>query len=81
MLRCTAGSFGGAAMTVKRFRLQADKCAALAKQTHDEESRARFLQLRQTYLHLAETEEQHERLAGSLIAVAAEKERKTIGSP
>jgi hypothetical protein len=48
--------FGSAAMTVKRFRLQADKCAALAKQTHDEDSRERFLQLRQTYLHLAETE-------------------------
>jgi len=66
-------------MTVKRFRLQAEKCAALAKQTHDDESRQRFLQLRQTYLQLAETEEQQ--LVGPLSAVAAEKERKAVGSP
>ena len=68
-------------MTVKRFRLQAEKCAALAKQTHDEDSRERFLQLRQTYLQLAETEEQQQQLAGRLSAVAAESERKAAGSP
>ena len=72
--------FGGAAVTVKRFRLQADKCAALAKQTHDEDSRERFLQLRQTYLHLAETEEQHQKLAGELSALAAESQRKAAES-
>jgi len=66
-------------MTAKRFKLQAEKCAALAKQTHDEDSRARFLQLQQTYLHLAETEEQQ--LAGQLSAVAVEKEREAAGSP
>ena len=41
-----------------RFRTQAAKCATLAKQTQDEESRQRYLRLEQTYLHLAESEEQ-----------------------
>ena len=41
-----------------RFRTQAAKCATLAKQTHDEESRQRYLRLEQTYLHLAESEDQ-----------------------
>lgn len=68
-------------MTVKRFKLQAEKCAALAKQTHDKDSRERFMQLRQTYLHLAETEEQHEKLAGELSALATESERKSAKSP
>ena len=40
------------------FRRQAAKCATLAKQTHDEESRQRYLRLEQTYLHLAESEDQ-----------------------
>jgi hypothetical protein len=40
------------------FRRQAATCATLAKETHDEESRERCLWLEQTYLHLAETEEQ-----------------------
>jgi hypothetical protein len=68
-------------MTVKRFRLQAEKCAALAKQTHDQDSRERFLRLRQTYLQLAETEEQHEKLAGELSALSAENERKSADAP
>jgi hypothetical protein len=40
------------------FRRQASRCAGLATETHDEESRERFHKLEQTYLHLAETEEQ-----------------------
>jgi hypothetical protein len=44
--------------TAKRFRSQAATCATLAKQTHDEESRQRYLRLEQTYLHMAETEDQ-----------------------
>ena len=40
------------------FRRQAAKCATLAKQTHDEEGRQRYLRLEQTYLHLAELEDQ-----------------------
>lgn len=68
-------------MTVKRFRRQAEKCGALAKQTHDQDSRERFLQLRQTYLHLAEAEAQHEKLAGELSALATESERKSAKSP
>jgi hypothetical protein len=40
------------------FRRQAAKCATLAKQTHDEEGRQRYLRLEQTYLHLAESEDQ-----------------------
>jgi hypothetical protein len=44
--------------TAKRFRRQAATCAILAAQTHDEESRQRYLRLEQTYLQLADTEEQ-----------------------
>jgi hypothetical protein len=65
-------------MTVKRFRSQAKRCAALAEQTHDEESRQRFMKLERTYLQLAETEEQ---LAGQLSALAAASEPKRTESP
>ena len=68
-------------MTVKRLRLQAEKCAALAKQTHDEDSRARFLQLRQTYLQLADTEEQHQKLADELSALPAAGDGKSADAP
>ena len=68
-------------MTVKRFRLQAEKCAALAKQTHDQDSCQRFLRLRETYLQLAESEEQQQKLAGELSALSAESERKSAGAP
>lgn len=44
--------------TAKRFKSQAATCAVLARQTHDEESRERYLRLEQMYLDLAETEEQ-----------------------
>ena len=44
--------------TAKRFRAQAAKCATLARQTYDEESRQRYLRLEQTYLYLAQAEEQ-----------------------
>ena len=44
-------------VTAKRLRTQAARCAALAKQTHDEESRQRYLRLEQMYLELAETED------------------------
>jgi hypothetical protein len=53
--------------TAKRFRRQAALCATLAKQTHDEESRQRYLRLEQTYLHIAEAEDQ---LVGQMIAFA-----------
>jgi hypothetical protein len=44
--------------TAKFLRRQAASCATLAKQTNDEESRQRCLRLEQTFLQLAETEEQ-----------------------
>ena len=44
-------------VTAKRLRSQAARCAALAKQTHDEEGRQRYLRLEQMYLELAETED------------------------
>jgi len=44
-------------VTAKRLRRQAARCAALAKQTHDEEGRHRYLRLEQMYLELAETED------------------------
>lgn len=68
-------------MSAKRFRLQAEKCAALAKQTHDQDSSERFLRLQQTYLQLAETETQAEKLAGELSVLAAAGERKSAKAP
>jgi len=44
--------------SAKLLRKQAARCAGLAKVTHDEESRQRCQRLEQTYLHLAEAEEQ-----------------------
>ncbi len=40
-----------------RLKKQAARCAALARQTHDDEARQRFLRLEQTYLQMAEAEE------------------------
>ena len=59
--------------TVKFLRKQAATCATLAEQTHDDESRQRCLHLEQTYLHLAETEEQ---LVGRMSALTGESETK-----
>lgn len=42
----------------KRLRSQAARCAALARQTHDDEARQRYIRLEQTYLQMAEAEEQ-----------------------
>jgi DNA-binding TFAR19-related protein (PDSD5 family) len=69
---------GGAAMTVKRFRNQAKRCADLAKQTHDEESRQRLMRLELTYLQLAETEEQ---LAVQLSVLTSTSEPKRPETP
>ncbi len=44
--------------SAKFLRRQAARCADLAKQTQDEDTRQRCRRLEQTYLHLAETEEQ-----------------------
>jgi DNA-binding TFAR19-related protein (PDSD5 family) len=65
-------------MTIKRFRNQAKRCADLAKQTHDDESRQRLMRLELTYLQLAETEEQ---LASQLIAWATPSEPKSPEIP
>jgi hypothetical protein len=59
--------------SAKLLRRQAATCAALARQTHDEDSRQRYLHLEQTYLHLAEAEEQP---AARMSAPAGEAERK-----
>ena len=65
---------GGATMANAKFlRRQAATCATLAKQTHDEESRQRCLRLEQTYLHLAETEEQFD---GRMSGLTGESETK-----
>ena len=42
----------------RRFRKQAARCAALAKQTHDDEARQRYIRLEQMYLQMAVAEEQ-----------------------
>lgn len=57
----------------KVLRRQAAACGVMAQQTHDEESRQRCLQLQQTYLELAETEEQ---LAAPMSAPTGEGEPK-----
>jgi hypothetical protein len=59
--------------TAKRLRRQAATCAALARQTHDEEGRQRYLRLEQTYLQLAEMEE---RSLGQMGSLAGDGERK-----
>jgi len=43
--------------SARLLRRQAARCADLARETHDEESRERCQRLEQTYLHLAESEE------------------------
>jgi len=49
---------GGSHMaSAKFFRRQAEKCADLARRTHDEDSRQRCEQLERTYCYLAEMEE------------------------
>ena len=55
-----------------RFRRLAAKCATLANQTRDEESRQRYLRLEQTYLHLADSEDQ----IGQMNAFARASETK-----
>ena len=60
-------------VTAKRLRTQAARCAALAKQTHDEEGRQRYLRLEQMYLELAETED---RESSPMRAVASQTDMK-----
>ncbi len=54
MLQCTPMAVSSA----KFLKRQAAACATLAAQTSDEESRQRCLRLEQTYLQLAQGEEQ-----------------------
>ena len=70
---------GGTPMwTAKRFKSQAATCAVLAKQTHDEDNRQRYLRLEQMYLHLAETEEH---LVSHLSVLADKSKTKREASP
>jgi hypothetical protein len=64
--------------TAKRFQSQAAKCALLARQTHDEEGRQRYLRLEQMYLHLAETKEH---LVSQLNVIAETSKTKQEASP
>ena len=48
---------GADTVIANRLKKQAARCQALARQTHDEEGRQRYLRLEQMYLQLAETEE------------------------
>jgi hypothetical protein len=59
--------------TAKFLRRQAASCATLARQTHDEDSRQRCLSLEQTFLQLAETEEQ---LAARMNADSERRDRE-----
>ena len=60
--------------SAKFLRRQADRCADLAKRTHDEESRERCEQLRRTYCQLAEMEEQQ---TADLNASPGDSERRS----
>ena len=55
-------------VSVKLLRRQAGRCADLARQTQDEESRERYLRLQRLYLHLAEAEERERGAGGSQVA-------------
>ena len=61
--------------TARTFRRQAATCAILAKQTHDEGSRQRYLLLEQAYLDLAESEDAQQPV-GPMTASGGENEQK-----
>ena len=63
--------------STKRFRTQAARCAALAQQTSDDESRQRYLRLEQTYRHLAETKDQLDGQIGAFVGERTEARRLT----
>lgn len=52
-----ANTAGADTVSANRLRKQAERCRALAKQTHDEDGRQRYLRLEQMYLQLADAEE------------------------
>jgi hypothetical protein len=52
-----AKTAGADTVSANRLRKQAERCQALAKQTHDEDGRQRYLRLEQMYLQLADAEE------------------------
>ncbi len=64
--------------TAKSLRRQAATCAALAAETHDEESRERYKRLEQLYLHLADAEEP---LADQPGTYAADNSSEPIAHP
>jgi hypothetical protein len=51
---------GAYSASPKQLRKQAERCAALAQQTHDDEGRERYLRLEEMYRRLAETEESND---------------------
>jgi hypothetical protein len=62
MLHCDCRKSGAAmaganTVSANRLKKQAARCQALAKQTHDEDGRRRYLRLEQMYLQLADAEE------------------------
>ena len=62
MLHCGCRKSGTAmaganTVSANRLKKQAARCQVLAKQTHDEDGRQRYLRLEQMYLQLAESEE------------------------
>jgi hypothetical protein len=74
MSQCSNGIVGGMTVATARYlRRQAATCASMAKQTRDEECRQRCLRLEQTYLQLAESEEQLARPMNVLAGASEEK--------
>jgi len=60
-MQCREFEEAAMAASAEFFRRQAERCAEIARRTHDEDSRERCEQLRQTYCRLAEMEEQQAR--------------------
>jgi hypothetical protein len=56
-----SATFFGRQADATFFRRQAERCADLARRTHDEDSRQRCEQLERTYCYLAEMEERQSR--------------------
>jgi len=62
MLHCECRMIGATmaganTVSANRLKKQAARCQALARQTHDEDGRQRYLRLEQMYLQLADAEE------------------------
>ena len=64
-------------MTAKCLRRQAATCANLAKETDDDESRERYIRLRNLYLQLADSEDDPADRAGDKAPLRGDSKSKS----